>query len=96
MLTKVHNKLNLKCGLGMCSDMINYLNTLRKGEKAKIESIDAGKEATKRLYEMGLNTHATLNILKNDIGPILASVNGNKIAIGRGLAGKVAVSKIKE
>lgn len=74
--------------------MTNFLNTLKKGDRAKIESIAAGREATKRLYEMGLNTHATLCVLKNDIGPILASVNGNKIAIGRGLAAKVKVSKI--
>ncbi len=69
------------------------LTSLLKGDQAKIDHIAAGKEATKRLYEMGLNTHAMVTVIKNDFGPVLASVNGNKIAIGRGLAEKIMVFK---
>lgn len=69
---------------------------LHEGDEAKVEFIAAGKEATKRLYEMGFNTKATVDVLKNDFGPVLVSVNGNKIAIGRGLAEKVMVQKTEE
>jgi ferrous iron transport protein A len=69
---------------------------LHEGDEAKVESIAAGKDATKRLYEMGLNTKARISVLKNDFGPVLASVNGNKIAIGRGLAEKVMVQKTEK
>lgn len=75
------------------SEMTISLIKLQKDDVAKVDFIAAGKEATKRLYEMGLNTQATVTVLKNDFGPLLASVNGNKIAIGRGLAEKVMVIK---
>ncbi len=69
------------------------LSSLRAGEEAVVESIAAGRQATKRLYEMGLNAQTALIVVKNDIGPVLASVNGNKVAVGRGLAEKVLVSR---
>ena len=69
---------------------------LHEGDEAKVESIAAGKDATKRLYEMGLNTKARISVLKNDFAPVLASVNGNKIAIGPGLAEKVMVQKTEK
>lgn len=73
--------------------MTTTLATLRKGEKGKIDSIVAGKDAAKRLYEIGLNTRASIHIIKNDIGPIIVSINGNKVAVGRGLAEKVMILK---
>ncbi len=65
------------------------LLTLKKGDEGKVKFIDAGKCATRRLYEMGLNIGAPIKIIKNDTGPIIVSLAGNKIALGRGLAEKV-------
>lgn len=66
---------------------------LNPGDNAKVEKINAGWNATKRLYEMGLNTGAKFKVIKNDRGPIILSLSGNKIAIGRGLAQKIMVNE---
>lgn len=67
------------------------LTKLNSGEKCKIAKICAGCNATRRLYEMGLNTGANVEVLKNDIGPLIVSLSGNKVAVGRGLADKILV-----
>ncbi|MFA5448480.1 MAG: FeoA domain-containing protein [Sphaerochaeta sp.] len=69
------------------------LTSLQKGEKGKVHAIDAGKHATKRLYEMGFNTSARVTVIKNDAGPVIVSINGNKVALGRGLAYKVLLAR---
>lgn len=67
------------------------LLTLNKGDSGKVKLIDAGRDATRRLYEMGLNTGAPVKIVKNDAGPVIVCLAGNKVAIGRGLAEKIIV-----
>ena len=65
---------------------------LNPGDKGHVKRICAGGCATKRLYEMGLNTGARFQVVKNDAGPIILHLSGNKIALGRGLAQKIIVS----
>ena len=73
--------------------MTRALTALSKGDSGKVNSIDAGKCATKRLYEMGFNTGAPVKIVKNDAGPVIVSLNGNKVALGRGLASKIILNQ---
>jgi ferrous iron transport protein A len=75
--------------------MVMNLDTLSKGDGGKVSGIDAGKYASKRLYEMGFNTGAPVKIVKNDSGPIIVSLNGNKVALGRGLARKIKLECTK-
>ncbi len=74
--------------------MKERLTGLTKGQEGRIEGIQAGRRATKRLYEMGFHTGARVRIAKNDAGPVIVSFRGNKIALGRGLASKIEVSRI--
>lgn len=69
------------------------LTNLQRGETGKVTMIDAGKQATKRLYEIGFNTSASITVIKNDSGPVIVSINGNKVAVGRGLAHKVMLTR---
>lgn len=71
--------------------MTKGLLTLRQGDTGKVQLISAGKCATKRLYEMGFNIGAPVKIIKNDAGPVIVSLAGNKVALGRGLAEKVNI-----
>lgn len=71
--------------------MKNNLASLYSGDKGVVKEIAARAYAAKRLYEMGFNTGANLEVVKNDRGPIIVSLCGNKIALGRGLAEKVLV-----
>lgn len=71
--------------------MNKCLLTLNQGDAGKVKLIDAGKGATRRLYEMGFNTGAPVKIVKNDSGPVIVCLAGNKVAIGRGLAEKITL-----
>ncbi|HBT15328.1 MAG TPA: hypothetical protein DEB05_00060 [Firmicutes bacterium] len=65
---------------------------LHPGDFGTVQHICAGGCATKRLYEMGFNTGAKVKVIKNDAGPIIVSLSGQKIALGRGLAQKIIVN----
>ena len=64
---------------------------LQPCQEGKVNSISGGRNVNKRLYELGLNKGAKFKILKNDVGPIILSLSGNKLALGRGLANKISV-----
>lgn len=65
---------------------------LKCGDNCTIQKICAGCGATKRLYEMGFNTGAKVKVVKNDTGPVIVTLTGNKVAVGRGLAQKIIVN----
>ncbi|NLL80796.1 MAG: ferrous iron transport protein A [Tissierellia bacterium] len=67
------------------------LSDLHPNQECKIHSIYGGRNVNKRLYELGLNKGAKVKVLKNDVGPIILSLSGNKLALGRGLADKISV-----
>ncbi|WP_077369353.1 FeoA family protein [Anaerosalibacter sp. Marseille-P3206] len=69
------------------------LNLIDTGEKGVVYDISAGQKASKRLYEMGFNRGSELKVVKNDRGPIIVSLAGTKIALGRGLAQKILISQ---
>lgn len=70
------------------------LLNLDPGTNGTVKMICAGGCATKRLYEMGFHTGAKVKVVKNDFGPVIVSLAGNKIALGRGLAQKVIIDNI--
>lgn len=65
---------------------------LDAGQQGKVAKILAGGHATKRLFEMGFNTGAEFQVLKNDRGPVIVVLGGHKIALGRGLAAKMLIT----
>lgn len=71
--------------------MKENLTNLDKGNTATVKGICSGKGARRRLYEMGFNTGARVKILKNDSGPVIVGLSGNKVAVGRGLAEKILI-----
>lgn len=73
--------------------MTTSLNTLKANDNAKIADISGGCGVKKRLYELGLHKGADFKVVKNDYGPIIVSLSGNKLALGRGLAASVMVEK---
>ena len=70
------------------SSLIN----LPPGAHGVVHQIAAGTCATKRLYEIGINPGTEIEVVKNDVGPLILSLAGHKIAIGRGLAQKIVVN----
>lgn len=69
------------------------LSRVKKNNRCKIKQVMGGCHARKRLYELGLNSGAQLKMVKNDFGPIIISMSGHKLAIGRGLASHIVVEE---
>lgn len=69
------------------------LINLQPNEVGRVKEISGCQEVKKRLFELGLNRGAQVKIVKNDIGPIILMMSGNKLALGRGLASKIIIQR---
>lgn len=67
------------------------LASLKPNDKGTVKEITSCGHACKRLYELGLNRGAKIKVVKNDIGPVILELSGNKLALGRGLAQRVII-----
>ena len=76
--------------------MNETLLTLTEGTAGTVKFIDAGRYAARRLYEMGFVVGTPVRIIKNDAGPVIVSLAGNKVALGRGIAEKVILEKCQK
>ena len=67
------------------------LTQLRIGEKARIVAIGGGRGLKQKLFLRGLIEGKLVRVVSN-YGPVTVEVNGNIIAIGRGMARKIIVT----
>ena len=71
-----------------------YLTELKANNIVIVKEIVAGHKAHRFLADLGIHEGEKIRIVKNDVGPIIVEVKGTRVAIGRGLAGKIQV-KVK-
>jgi len=67
------------------------LSNLPPGARAVVMEIRAGRGLTRRLMEMGLLPGSEITVLSNSAGPLLVSVRGVTLSLGRGIASKIFV-----
>ena len=69
------------------------LTDLKDGQAGIIVSIAGGKNAAKRLADLGLTTGKRIKVLRKTLfsGPVQVEVGGSKLVLGRGLASKIMV-----
>ncbi|MBA7637253.1 hypothetical protein ES703_44891 [subsurface metagenome] len=67
------------------------LTQLRIGEKARIVAIGGGRGLKQKLFLRGLIEGKVIRVVSN-YGPVIIEVNGNIVAIGRGMARKIIVT----
>lgn len=66
-----------------------------EGERLKIASLVGGKNFQDRIFGMGLNVGAEIDILRNvGNGPVLIALNGSRLFLGGGMAHKINVMPI--
>lgn len=71
-----------------------FLSKIKEGEKVEIVAIKASSRAAKRLADLGLTSGTKIKIIRKAIsGPIEIKIRGSRLALGRGLANKIAVRK---
>ncbi|MBN1264296.1 MAG: ferrous iron transport protein A [Anaerolineales bacterium] len=79
----------------MKKESIITLSKAASGQQVKLISIDAGRGLTHRLAELGLTPGVELSVVQADrSGPVLVSVRGSRIALGRGMAHKLKIEPI--
>lgn len=69
------------------------LSDLQASQTGRIVSIDGGRRARQQLRELGLFPGDTVRVLRRAAlgGPLLVECRGVQIALGRGIANKVAI-----
>ena len=76
----------------MSKKKASHLLALGVGARGTIVSIVGGWKVNKRLADLGLLPGTEIKVLKKaPYGPVEIKVRGSKLALGRGLAGKVMV-----
>jgi Fe2+ transport system protein FeoA len=65
---------------------------LKSNNIVVVKKIVAGHKAHRFLADLGIHEGEKIRIIKNDVGPIIVEVKGTRVAIGRGLAGKIEVT----
>jgi ferrous iron transport protein A len=70
------------------------LSNLAPGEVGVVHELVGGRGFTSRLATLGFTPGAKLTMVQNfGHGPLIVSIRGTRIALGRGEAGKVYVTK---
>lgn len=69
------------------------LSEIDRGRRVRMHSVDAGAMLQSRLTAMGLYPGVEFDIVRNDSrGPVILSVKGARLMLGRGVADKVRVT----
>jgi len=69
------------------------LDSIRESQKVKVINISGGWGIRQRLAGLGIHPGNEITVKKSAImrGPILISIHGNQVALGRGIARKIIV-----
>ncbi len=72
------------------------LDQLQRGDRIRVLEIQGGWGVRQRLGRMGIHPGDVLVVKQSGImnGPILVQVHGSEVAIGRGMASKIAVEMV--
>ena len=81
----------------MKKDKQMTLVNVNAGQKVRLTGIDAGDSLKSRLAAMGMIPNTEITVIKNGHpGPFVVSVKRSRIALGRGMAGKVLVETLTD
>ena len=73
------------------------LAKLAVNERAVIVAFDGGRAVTNRLTSLGFTPGARVNMTQNyGHGPLIVTVRGTRVALGRGEAAKIIVERSTE
>jgi len=71
------------------------LTEVRAGEVVHVSEVDGGHRVTSRLSDMGLYAGTEIEKLRgNGSGPIIIRIGPSRLALGRGVAEKIIVTRI--
>jgi ferrous iron transport protein A len=73
------------------------LSDMETGEEATILSFEGGRTVNNRLASLGFTPGVNVNMTQNyGHGPLIVTVRGTRVALGRGEAAKIIVERCTE
>ncbi len=76
------------------TDTLLSLADLQAGQRATVRELRAGRAVESRLASLGMTPGAALEVVQNyGRGPLIVTVRGTRIALGRGEAAKILVER---
>ena len=77
------------------TDNLQPLTRLAKGDKGIVHHLTGGRRISDRLLVLGFTAGASITVMQNPgFGPVIVNVRDSRIALGRGEANKVIVSRL--
>ncbi len=70
------------------------LTRLKTNERARVTAIEGGEQVKQTLYLRGLSEGGVFRMISGERGPVLIEIKGSILAIGRGMAEKIRVTKV--
>ena len=71
------------------------LSLIKSGNTVRLVSITGGAFMRSRLMSMGLLQGTAIEVVKNSgRGPVIVSIRGSRLVLGRGMAHKIIVESI--
>jgi ferrous iron transport protein B len=68
--------------------------TLKENEEGVVRSVSGGERLTSRLASMGIVPGTTVKVLRNSAGAVIVLASDTRLALGRGEASRIVVSKV--
>jgi ferrous iron transport protein A len=72
------------------------LSAVKAGEVARIQKMEGGRQFLSRLASLGFTPGVQLRVVQNyGRGPIIVSLRGTRVALGRGEASRIVVESAR-
>jgi len=79
----------------LSSEEVKPLSLIKPGKNVRLVSITGGRFLQSRMMSMGLMQGTLIEVVKNrGDGPVIVSVKGSRLVLGRGMAQKILVNWI--
>ncbi len=75
-------------------DNLVPLTSVRVGQSVRVSRVDGGHGLRGRLCAMGLTPGTPVEVVADGGGPVVLSVLGSRVMIGRGMAAKIMVRAV--
>ncbi len=72
------------------------LSTVPVGRKVRLISIQGGRKLIRRLIALGITQGNELEVLHHRSGGVVVGKDGNRVALGAGVADKLVIEVLKD
>ena len=72
-----------------------FMNTVPPGSRVYVTAVEGGHGTRQNLALRGITEGSVVTVISSAHGPVVVSVQGGTVALGRGMAAKVRVRRME-